>query len=78
MENQEKPIVNQEKLKQIQNSFDESMRILENQIAESITNKNKLEVIKKDLKMAKEKFIEAERYLKELKYELHEPHNDKS
>lgn len=67
MDNQEKQSSNIEKLKNIQNSFDESMRILEKQIAESITNKQKLEAIKKDLRLAKEKFLEAEKYLDDLK-----------
>lgn len=70
MDNQEKQSSNIEKLKNIQISFDENMRILEKQIAESITNKQKLEAIKKDLRLAKEKFLEAEKYLDELKADL--------
>ena len=46
------------------------MRILESHIAESITNKEKLDTIKRDLKEANDKFIEAERYLDELKVDL--------
>ena len=58
------------KIKDLQASFDKSMKILESHIAESITNKTKLESIKKDLKEANKKFLEAERYLKELKVDL--------
>ena len=45
------------------------MKILERHIAESITNKEKLEAIKKDLRSDK-KFIEAEKCLDELKTDL--------
>ena len=58
------------KIKELQASFDKSMKILESHIAESITNKDKLESIKSDLKKANEKFLEAERYLEELKVDL--------
>ena len=46
------------------------MKILESHIAESITNKDKLESIKRDLKEANEKFLEAERCLEDLKVDL--------
>ena len=46
------------------------MKILENHIAESITNKEKLNSIKRDLKKANEKFLEAERCLDDLKVDL--------
>ena len=46
------------------------MKILERHIAESITNKEKLEAIKKDLREANKKFIETEKCLDELKTDL--------
>ena len=41
--------INFDKLKIIQDQFDNSMKFLEKNIAESITNKLKLETLKKDL-----------------------------
>ena len=70
MENNENNILEPSKIKDLQASFDKSMKILESHIAESITNKNKLESIKIDLKEARKKFLEAERHLKELKVDL--------
>ena len=58
------------KIKDLQASFDKSMKILESYIAESITNKDKLLSIKRDLKEANEKFLEAERHLEDLKVDL--------
>ena len=58
------------KIKDLQTSFDKSMKILESYVAESITNKDKLESIQKDLKEANEKFLEAERHLEDLKVDL--------
>ena len=59
------------KIRDLQASFDKSMKVLESHIAESITNKEKLDSIKTDLKEANEKFLEAERCLEDLKVELH-------
>ena len=59
------------KIRVLQASFDKSMKVLESHIAESITNKEKLDSIKTDLKEANEKFLEAERCLEDLKVELH-------
>ena len=70
MEIDEKNKIELKKIKDLQKSFDNSMRILESHIAESITNKEKLDSIKRDLKEANDKFIEAERYLDELKVDL--------
>ena len=70
MEINEKNKSQQKKIRDLQESFDKSMKILESHIAESITNKNKLEAIKIDLKEANEKFLEAERHLEELKVDL--------
>ena len=61
------------KIRDLQASFDKSMRILESYIAESITNKNKLDSIKRDLKEANEKFLEADRCLEDLKVDLQNP-----
>ena len=66
----ENKILELSKIKDLQASFDKSMKILESHIAESITNKNKLESIKIDLKEANKKFLEAERHLEELKVDL--------
>ena len=41
--------INFKKLKEIQISFEESMKILERHVAESIANKNELGIIKNDL-----------------------------
>ena len=57
-------------IKVLQESFDKSMRILESHIAECITNKEKLDSIKRDLKDANDKFIEVERCLDDLKVDL--------
>ena len=70
MEIDEKNTIELKKIRDLQKSFDNSMRILESHIAESITNKEKLNSIKRDLKEANDKFIEAERYLDELKVDL--------
>ncbi len=66
----EKNRIKLENIRKLQESFDESMKILESHVAESITNKAKLDSIKKDLKEANNKFIEAERYLEELKVDF--------
>ena len=66
----EKKIIKLEELKNIQKKFEESIKILEKNIAESVTNKIKLEEIKKDLREANLKFNDAERCLDKLKIEL--------
>ena len=70
MEFHEKNRIKLENIRELQESFDKSMKILESHIAESITNKEKLDSIKKDLKEANEKFIEAERFLDDLKVNI--------
>ena len=72
----ENNILELSKIKDLQSSFDKSMKILESHIAESITNKDKLESIKRDLKEANEKFLQAEKHLEELKIDL-ENHSEK-
>ena len=75
MEIDEKSAIELKKIRDLQASFDKSMKILESHIAESITNKEKLDYIKKDLKEANEKFLKAERCLEDLKVDL-ENHTD--
>ena len=70
MEINENSIVEQKKIRDLQASFDKSMKVLESHIAESITNKEKLDSIKTDLKEANEKFLEADRCLEDLKVDL--------
>ena len=66
----EKKIIKLEELKNIQKNFEESIKKLEKSVAESVTNKIKLEQIKKDLREANLKFVDAERCLDKLKIEL--------
>ena len=63
-------VVNFDKLKIIRDQFDNSMKLLEKNIAESVINKQKLVSLKKDLFLANEKFTEAEKYLVDLKIKL--------
>ena len=70
MEFDEKNRIKLKKIRDLQETFDKSMRILESHIAESITNKEKLDSIKRDLKEANNKFVEAERCLDDLKNDL--------
>ena len=70
MEIDETNIAKQKKIRDLQVSFDKSMKILESFIAESITNKQKLNSIKRDLKEANEIFLEAEKCLDDLKVDL--------
>ena len=70
MEFDEKNRIGHKNIRDLQELFDKSMRILESHIAESITNKEKLDSIKRDLKEANNKFIEAERCLDDLKVDL--------
>ena len=55
------------KLKEIQISFEESMKIIERHVAESIANKNELAVIKNDLLEANKRFNQALNHLDDLK-----------
>ena len=70
MEIDKTDITEQKKIRDLQASFDKSMKILESHIAESITNKEKLNSIKRDLEEANEKFLEAEKCLDDLKVDL--------
>ena len=62
--------INFKKLKEIQISFEESMKILERHVAESIANKNELAVIKNDLLEANKRFNQALNHLDDLKNSL--------
>ena len=66
----DKELSNHQKLKEIQDAFDYNMKLLENKIAETITNKQKIETMKSDLNEANKKFKEAEKCLEELKIKL--------
>ena len=70
MTNNDIKMIKLEELKTIQKNFEESIKILEKNIAENVTNKLKLEEIKKDLREANKKFTDAERCLDDLKIEL--------
>ena len=70
MTNKDIKTIKLEELKSIKKNFEESIKILEKNIAENVTNKHKLEEIKKDLREANKKFTDAERCLDDLKIEL--------
>jgi hypothetical protein len=57
-------------IKSVQNAFEDSMKRLEKSIAESVTNKQKLETIKDDMLNANKKFSEAKECLDNLKLKL--------
>jgi len=59
-----------ESIKSVKNAFEDSMKRLEKSIAESITNKQKLETIKNDMLNANKKFNEAKECLDKLKLKL--------
>jgi hypothetical protein len=59
--------INFKKLQEIKISFEESMKILERHVAESIANKNELAVIKNDLLEANKRFNQALNHLDDLK-----------
>ena len=59
--------LNFEELKEIQTSFEESIKVIERHVAESISNKNEITLIKKDLLEANSKFNRALEHLNELK-----------
>ena len=70
MTNKDIKMIKLEELKTIQKNFEESVKILEKNIAENVTNKLKLEEIKKDLREANKKFTDADKCLDDLKIEL--------
>ena len=70
MECEDNKINDVKKLNFIKNQFDNSMKILEKNIAESIINKKKLNDLRQDLFEANKKFVEAEKYLEDIKVKL--------
>ena len=66
----DKKTIKLEELENIKQSFEESIKILEKNVAESVINKNKIEEIKKDLREANQKFSDAEKCLDDLTIEL--------
>ena len=70
MEKDENKIDDMKRIRDLQESFDNNMKVLESYIAESITNKEKLETLKNDLKEANKKFVEAERCIKKKKKDI--------
>ena len=70
MDKQNKQFVDLNKIKSIQNAFEDTMKLLEKNIAESITNKQKLQDMKEDMVAANKKFTEVEGCLDSLKIKL--------
>jgi hypothetical protein len=70
MEFEDNKIKGIKKLSLIKDQFDNSMKILEKNIAESIVNKKKLNYLRQDLIEANKKFVEAEKYLEDIKVKL--------
>ena len=56
MNDRDKLLLDFKSIKNVQNAFEDSMKRLEKSIAESITNKQKLETIKNDMLNANKKF----------------------
>ena len=67
MSDRDELLLDFESIKSVQNAFEDSMKRLEKSIAESITNKQKLETIKNDMLNANKKFNEAKECLDKLK-----------
>ena len=70
MNDRDELLLDFESIKRVQNAFEDSMKRLEKSIAESITNKQKLETIKNDVLNANKKFNEAKECLDNLKLKL--------
>ena len=70
MNDRDELLLDFESIKSVQNAFEVSMKRLEKSIAESITNKQKLETIKNDMLNANKKFNEAKECLDKLKLKL--------
>ena len=70
MNDRDELILDFNSIKNVQNAFEDSMKRLEKSIAESITNKQKLETIKNDMLNANKKFNEAKECLDNLKLKL--------
>jgi multidrug resistance efflux pump len=70
MNDRNEPLLDLKSIKTVQNAFEDSMKRLEKSIAESITNKQKLETIKNDMLNANKKFNDAKECLDNLKLKL--------
>jgi len=70
MNDQDELLLDFKNIKSVQNAFEDSMKRLEKSIAESVTNKQKLENIKNDMFNANKKFNEAKECLDKLKLKL--------
>ena len=70
MNDRDELILDFNSIKSVQHAFEDSMKRLEKSIAESITNKQKLETIKNDMLNANKKFNEAKECLDKLKLKL--------
>ena len=70
MSDRDELLLDFEGIKSVQNAFEDSMKRLEKSIAESVTNKQKLETIKDDMLNANKKFNEAKECLENLKLKL--------
>ena len=70
MNDQDELLLDFKNIKSVQNAFEDSMKRLEKSVAESITNKQKLETIKNDMFNANKKFNEAKECLDKLKLKL--------
>ena len=70
MDKQKEQLLDFKKIKSIKSAFEDNMKLLEKSIAESITNKQKLQIIKKDMLEANKKFNKAEECLDGLKIKL--------
>ena len=70
MNDQDEVFLDFKSIKSVQNAFEDSMKRLEKSIAESITNKQKLETIKNDMLNANKKFNDAKECLDNLKLKL--------
>ena len=70
MDDRDELLLDFKSIKSVKNAFEDSMKRLEKSIAESITNKQKLETIKNDMLNANKKFNEAKECLDKLKLKL--------
>ena len=73
MNDQDELLLDFKNIKSVQNAFEDSMKRLEKSIAESVTNKKKLETIKDDMHNANKKFNEAKECLENLKLKFRSP-----
>jgi len=70
MDEQIEDFVVLKKIRNTQNAFEDSMKLLERSIAENITNKEKLQFMKEDMLAANKKISQAEECLNNLKIKL--------